>query len=163
MYICHLKKQVRYSGKKDTCWKSSHNHVTKYMLKTFLYPIEWPASALFFLFEINNKSCFYWAGFYKRILLSVSLSSFETTETFFFSSLSFSRSFKYIWVCIGHKQHEAFRLSILLVSLRLRGDVGWVRAWLSSVLVASLGCEMVLQLVKGSLGTPNALLSRVCG
>lgn len=88
MYICHLKKQVRYSGKKDVCWKSSHNHASKYMLKTFWCPIEWPASALFFLFEINNKSCFYWAGFYKRILLSVSLSSFDTTETFFLLSPS---------------------------------------------------------------------------
>lgn len=42
-------------------------------------------------------------------------------------------------------------------------NVGWATASFNPASVASLGCELVLQLVKGSSDTPNALLFRVHG
>lgn len=68
MYVCHLKKQVKYSGKKDNYWKSSHNSVSKHMLKTFLCSMDWPASTLFLLFEIDNKNSFHLEGSYRKYI-----------------------------------------------------------------------------------------------
>lgn len=41
------------------------------------------------------------------------------------------------------------------------GNLGWATTSFNPVLVVSLDCELVLQLVKGSSGSPNALLSMV--
>lgn len=87
MYVCYLKKQVKYLGKKDNYWKSSQNSVSKNVLETFLCSIDWPASILFLLFEIDNKNSFHLEGSCERILLSVALSTFETAKTLFSSLL----------------------------------------------------------------------------
>lgn len=63
------------------------------------------------------------------------------------------------WVCTGPLQCEALCVAFS------RGLCLWVMLagpqHHSVLLQLSLGCELMLQLVKGSLGTPDALLSRV--
>lgn len=77
--------KVKYLEKKDGCWKSFHSNVSKYMLKTLLYPEEWPDSTLcFLLFQINNKNWFCLTRSHERVVLP----SLETPEMFFLISLS---------------------------------------------------------------------------
>lgn len=79
MFICTLWKWSTQE-KKDGCWKSFHNNVSKYTLKTFLCPEEWPESRLCFLpFETNNKTRFCLVGFHSRGVLP----SLKTPEIFF--------------------------------------------------------------------------------
>lgn len=71
--------------------------------------------------------------------------------------ISSSRLF---WVSVGVKQCEILCL-VFSRDLLLMGNVGWATASFSPTLVVSLGCELLLQLLMGRLGSPNALFSRV--
>lgn len=78
MFICTLWKWSTRE-KKDGCWKSFCNNLSKYMLKT-LCPEEWPESPLCFLsFEINNKTRFCLVSSPSRGVLP----SLKTPEIFF--------------------------------------------------------------------------------
>lgn len=154
MLICHLWKQSPWKRKmavgrvatimsQNTCWK--YFYVQKKGLNQL--------SAFFYLKSIT-KTGFAWQVPRKKEYCH------PLKHQKYFSHISFSRPFKYVWVCIGPTQHEALYLAFSR-DLWLMCNVGWATTSFNPVSVVFLDCELVLQLVKGSSGTPNALLSMV--
>lgn len=73
----------------------------------------------------------------------------------YFSHLSFSRLFKYVWVCVGPKQCEALSIS--------KGFVTYGQCWLGHSIIQSCFCRVssLCAGVTAGEGAPNAVLSGV--
>ena len=146
MFICYLwkwstRKRKMAVGRvstimyQNTCWK--HFYVQKNGLNQLC--------AFFHLKSITKP------GFARHVPMKEEYCHPLKLQKYF-SHLFFSRPVKYIWVCIGPKQREALYLAFSR-DLWLMGNVGWATASFNPASVVSLGCELVLQLVKGSSGT----------